>query len=227
MHSPLAADMRVTSAMSAVAVAIVYVQLWRDSYTSTCPRFFAAPECPQVSWPSKSTCPQCRLPVLQKKSDERGGSDGGRRTGESLSYGEEPIQWNDEEVYRFLMKWYGGKPGDGSIESAGGPFTILAGQSDEDNEVLGDDIGNASVGILSNSIMTTFVVVAVIAAILVLLLYRRQQRRRNVYGGVKGPGVVGLKGHYANGSKHTVRLDAEAWGGSRFPASLNRKAGFQ
>jgi hypothetical protein len=45
-----------------------------------------------MQWPTKSACPQCRLPVLEKRSDERGGSDGGRRTGEAQAAQTDEVQ---------------------------------------------------------------------------------------------------------------------------------------
>ncbi|WIA44355.1 hypothetical protein OEZ86_007138 [Tetradesmus obliquus] len=82
---------------------------------------------PKVQWPTKSACPQCRLPTLEKKADERGGADGGRRTGEAQAQTDE-VQWNEEEVFRFLMKWYGGEPGSGNPHdaAAGGPAAAAA-----------------------------------------------------------------------------------------------------
>jgi hypothetical protein len=48
--------------------------------------------CNQAQWPTKSACPQCRLPTLEKRSDERGGSDGGRRTGEAQAAQTDEVQ---------------------------------------------------------------------------------------------------------------------------------------
>lgn len=123
------------------------------------------------------------------------------------------------------MKWYGGEPGDGKAESADGqPSMFLTGESDADEALYGDYSGSA-LGLLSGSnLMMSCLFVAVIAAV-VLLLYGRQRRRRHVHGGVKGPGTKGYGASGSNGTngKHAVRLDADAWGGSRYSGSLNRK----
>eukprot|EP00878_Enallax_costatus_P037287 GHUV01042106.1.p1 GENE.GHUV01042106.1~~GHUV01042106.1.p1 ORF type:complete len:132 (+),score=0.70 GHUV01042106.1:626-1021(+) len=122
------------------------------------------------------------------------------------------------------MKWYGSDPGDGKAESAAGPPSLLAGEPEADEAMYGEESGT-SLGLLSGSnLMMSLLIVAAIAVV-VLLLYGRQRRRRHAYGGVKGPGIVGSKVHGANGfnGKHAVRLDAEAWGGARYPTALNRK----
>jgi hypothetical protein len=49
------------------------------------------PAISQVQWPTKSACPQCRLPTLEKRADERGGADGGRRTGEAQAQTDEVL----------------------------------------------------------------------------------------------------------------------------------------
>lgn len=252
---------------------------------------------PKVQWPTKSACPQCRLPTLEKKSGERGGLDGGRRTGESLGSDSDEIkvcfdccrggswgsarvcilhavscilsgsatgtergrggggvtcgpshypyqqrfwfidrptslailglylrvcllcytvpccaQWNEEELYRFLIKWYGGEPGNGTPEDlAAGPAS-LGHAEDEETLMLEGESGSSSVALFGNA----FNVAAVVAiAAVACWVYKRSQRHKGKGSHVKGPGALHHKGHAighgpAHGAVHLPKHGASA-----------------
>lgn len=169
---------------------------------------------PKVQWPTKSACPQCRLPTLEKKSDERGGSDGGRRTGEALGPDHEEVKWNEEEVYRFLMKWYGGEPGTGTPEDlAAGP---AAAATDDDESLLIDGENSASgIALFGNAF--NIAAVAFVAAAAYWLYSRSQKHRRIPH--VKGPGALqhrmhGVQVYTKHGRTSSDYSNGESW--SRF-----------
>jgi thiol oxidase len=65
------------------------------------------PAFPKVQWPTAADCPLCRLP-------QPSGPSTASKTDEA-----EPVQWNSEEVYRYLMQQYGRQPDDAhSIKAA-------------------------------------------------------------------------------------------------------------
>lgn len=128
------------------------------------------------------------------------------------------------------MKWYGGEPGDGT-DGANGPPAYLLGQSEVDESSMYPDDTSYTGGFFSSGVLSILVFAAIVLAAMYWLYGRHQQRRRHHgYAAVKGPGVA-VGGHHFHhhhkgshgGPKHSVRLDAEAWGGSRYPGSHGKK----
>jgi hypothetical protein len=107
------------------------------------------------------------------------------------------LQWNEEEVYRFLMKWYGGEPGSGNphdaIAAAGGPAAAAAAAAltAADEETSSAD-GDASSGFGSGFMLGDVInMLGVVAALGVCYwLFRRSQRQR------RGLGAAGAKGFH-------------------------------
>jgi hypothetical protein len=58
---------------------------------------------PKQPWPPASLCPLCRLPQLP--GDQASSSSSG--DGNATSGSNQPQQWNEAEVVRFLQQWYG------------------------------------------------------------------------------------------------------------------------
>jgi hypothetical protein len=130
------------------------------------------------------------------------------------------LQWNEEEVYRFLMKWYGGEPGTGNphdaVAAAGPAAAAAAALTAADEETSSAD-GDASSS-YGSSVMLRDVInmVGVVAALGVCYwLFRRSQRQR------RGLGSTGSKGlhkghhhhHHVGVHAHHLSNGGDSWAG--------------
>jgi hypothetical protein len=115
------------------------------------------------------------------------------------------LQWNEEEVYRFLMKWYGGEPGSGNphdaaaAAAAGGSAAAAAAAAaaltaaDEDVSSADADASSSSFGsgVMLGDVIDMLGVVAAVG--FCYWLFRRSQRHRR---GLLAGGKALHKGHH-------------------------------
>eukprot|EP00879_Flechtneria_rotunda_P002836 GHRR01003049.1.p1 GENE.GHRR01003049.1~~GHRR01003049.1.p1 ORF type:complete len:611 (+),score=194.39 GHRR01003049.1:731-2563(+) len=201
------------------------------------------PAHPKQQWPSAAACPQCRLPVLSGNkvgatADQRGGAWGGRRTGEKFGVkasstssssssesnsrsnktSEDHVQWNEEEVYRYLVKWYGGHLS--STESgSGSKGPVLLDQTG--SQQAATQWQQSGQGSAARTMLGNLAGIAAVAGIAGagLWWYGRSKRRRHA---VKGPGMLLHKSH---GLPKYGLVGGQYNGDSRGPRMSTKRAG--
>jgi hypothetical protein len=122
------------------------------------------------------------------------------------------MQWNEDEVYLFLMKWYGGEPGSGNphdaaVAGSAAAAAALTAGDEEATSADGDASSSLGGGVMLGDVINMLGVVAAIG-VCYWLFKRSQRQRRGVLAG-----KASHKGHHHHHVHAHHVSNGDGWAG--------------